>query len=273
MDRIEANDDSGKKWTVLLLAGQRPGVDALAAHFGETYKALIPVADVPMLTRVLETLHTCPEVARIVVLAQEQDPLADAIKAGGGADFFASSGGISSSIAAFLNQREAPFPILVTTADHPLLTPAMVAEFTAKASGDLSIGMVSRKNMLDNFPDAQRTWLKMRDDGWSGTNLFALQSDAVHAALTLWAEAEQDRKKVFKLFLRFGPWLAIRAILRTVTMADALRLAGRKLGLSANLIAMSDPIAAIDVDKVSDHVQAEAILRARINNHRANPTD
>jgi GTP:adenosylcobinamide-phosphate guanylyltransferase len=271
MERIEGNYDGDKAalgtWTALVLAGQRPGIDALAAHFGETYKALIPVAGVPMLTRVLRTLHACPEITRIVVLAQEQAPLADAITAGTKngkrAEFHVSSGGISSSIAAFLNHGDAPYPILVTTADHPLLTPQMVAEFTAKASGDLSIGMVSRTNMLASFPDAQRTWITMRDDGWSGTNLFALQSDAVHPALTLWAEAEQDRKKVFKLFLRFGPWLALRAIFRTVSMADALRLAGRRLGLSASLIAMSDPIAAIDVDKVSDHVQAEAILANR----------
>ena len=263
MDRIETNMGSGKQWTALVLAGQRPGVDALAAHFGEAYKALIPVAGTSMLTRVLRTLQSCPDIARIVVLAQEEAPLADAIQACGGADFYASGGGISSSIAAFLNQDTAPYPILVTTADHPLLTADMVAEFIAKASGDLSIGMVSRQNMLASFPDAQRTWLNMKDDGWSGTNLFALQSDAVHAALALWAEAEQDRKKVFKLFLRFGPWLAVRAILRTVSMAEALRLAGRKLDLSAHLVPMSDPVAAIDVDKIADHEQAEAILNAR----------
>lgn len=267
MDRIEANDTGGKQWTALVLAGQRPGVDALAAHFGETYKALIPVAGTAMLTRVLATLHACPDIARIVVLAQEEAPLADAIAAGAKngkrAEFFASGGGISSSIAAFLNQDAAPYPILVTTADHPLLTPDMVAELIAEASCDLSIGMVSRTNMLARFPDAQRTWLNMKDDGWSGTNLFALQSDAVHAALTLWAEAEQDRKKVLKLFLRFGPYLALRAILRTVTMADALRLAGQKLGLTATLVPLTDPVAAIDVDKVSDHEQAESILRTR----------
>lgn len=267
MERIKGNYDGDKAgrgpWTALVLAGQRPGIDALAAHFGETYKALIPVAGTAMLTRVLQTLHNCPQITRVVVLAQEEAPLKEAIAAGGGADFCVSGGGISTSITAYLNSGGADFPVLVTTADHPLLTEQMVREFTDTASGDLSIGMVSRSNMMASFPNAQRTWLNMRDDGWSGTNLFALQSEAVHAALTLWAEAEQDRKKVFKLFLRFGPWLALRAILRTVTMADAIRLAGRKLGLSATLVPLSDPIAAIDVDKVSDHIQAEAILSAR----------
>ena len=31
-------------WTVLLLAGQRPGTDPLAAAFGQQWKALVPVA-------------------------------------------------------------------------------------------------------------------------------------------------------------------------------------------------------------------------------------
>ena len=251
-------------WTVLLLAGQRPGIDPLAAHFGATYKALLPVAGTPMLTRVLQALHASPDVGRIVVLAQEAEPLTAAITAGGGADFFASNQGISTSILAFLSaESPAPYPVLITTADHPLLTPAMVADFVAAADGDLSVGMVARTTMLARFPDAERTWIRMADDGWSGTNLFALRSDRVHAALTLWAAAEQDRKRVARLFWRFGPWLALRALTRSLTMADALRRAGARLGLDARLVPMADPVAAIDVDKPADHAQAEAILARR----------
>ncbi len=57
-------------WTALVLAGQRPGIDPMAAHFGTEMKALIPVAGELMLNRVLEALLDAPEVARIVVLAQ-----------------------------------------------------------------------------------------------------------------------------------------------------------------------------------------------------------
>jgi hypothetical protein len=139
----------------------------------------------------------------------------------------------------------------------------MLTEFLAQADGDLSVGMVEKAAMLAQFPGARRTWLRFADGHWSGANLFAFRNGKVGAALDLWAAAEQDRKQVWKLFLHFGPWLAIRAITRTIGLRRAFEKAGRRLGLSARLIAMSDPVAAIDVDKLADHALAEAIFASR----------
>jgi GTP:adenosylcobinamide-phosphate guanylyltransferase len=256
--------DMLQRWTAIVLAGQRPGIDALAAHFGMTTKALIPVGGVPMVTRVVETLNACPSIARIVVLTQQPERLIDAVAAGGGAHFSVSSAGISASIAAIAGGDSAPYPVLVTTADHPLLTPEFVEAFLARAGdGDLSIGMVERATMLAAYPDNHRTWLKFADGHWSGANLFALRTPRVSAALALWAEAEQDRKKAWKLFLHFGPWLALRALTRTIGLAAALAQAGIRLGLDARLVPLDDAEAAIDVDKPSDHALAEAILARR----------
>jgi CTP:molybdopterin cytidylyltransferase MocA len=252
------------RWTALVLAGQRPGIDLLASHFGEEWKALVPVSGEAMLTHVVRTLHDVPEIARIIVLGQVPAVLEKAVSVGGGAEIIASQSGISASISAVAGMNDAPWPVLVTTADHPLLTPDMVSAFLAASEGaDLSVGMVEKAPMLAQFPDAKRTWLKFSDGHWSGANLFAMTSDRVRPALALWAEAEQDRKKAWKLFLHFGPWLAIRALTRTIGLGEALAKAGRNLGLSARLVAMADPVAAIDVDKPLDHAQAEAILEAR----------
>ena len=58
-----------------------------------------------------------------------------------------------------------------------------------------------------------------------------------------------------------APWrLASRALTRTIGLRQALKIAGERLGLVATLVPMSDPVAAIDVDKVSDHILAEKIL-------------
>lgn len=253
-----------KGWSAIILAGQRPGVDPLAAYFGEATKALVKVGGEAMVTRVVRTLHACPSVGQIVVLTQQPDVLLEAVAAGGGAQFSVSSAGISASIKAIAGTETAPWPVLVTTADHPLLTPEFVEAFLARATGgDLGVGMVERAILLAAYPDNKRTWLKFRDGHWSGANLFALNGPAVAGALTLWAEAEQDRKKAWKLFLHFGPWLAIRALTRTIGLAAALRQAGRRLGLDARLVALDDAEAAIDVDKPSDHALAELILQRR----------
>jgi hypothetical protein len=82
-------------------------------------------------------------------------------------------------------------------------------------------------------------------------------------ALELWAGAEQDRKKAWRLFLHFGLVLAVRALTRTIGLHQALEKAGKRLGLDARLVSMSDPVAAIDVDKLSDYLLAENILMER----------
>lgn len=251
-------------WTAVVLAGQRPGPDALAVHFGITYKALLPVGGVPMVARVVKTLSAAPSVRRIVILTQAPDAIAPALPKDVPVDFAESGAGISTSILAIAGTDKAPFPIFLTTADHPLLTVGMIEEFLAGIGGaDLGIGMVERATMRAAYPDNKRTWLRFADGHWSGANLFAFSSERVRAALQLWSAAEQDRKTAWKLFLHFGPWLALRALTRTIGLARALENAGKRLGLSASLVPITDAEAAIDVDKPSDHALAEAILKRR----------
>lgn len=251
-------------WTAVVLAGQRPGVDPLASHFGETWKALVSVGGEPMVTRVVRTLSQVREIGRIIVLAQDVRAIEGAVAKGGAAELRASSDGISLSILKLVSAEDVAWPVLVTTADHPLLTPDMVREFLGgTGAADVAIGMVERTTMRAAYPANKRTWLRFSDGAWSGANLFALRSDRAMAALRLWAEAEQDRKTAWKLFLHFGPVLALRALTRTIGLGAALVRAGKRLGLSARLVPLSEAEAAIDVDKPSDHVLAEEILGKR----------
>lgn len=251
-------------WTAIVLAGQRPGRDPLAAAFQETYKALIPVAGVPMLRRVVDTLLAAPEIGRIVVLGQEPAALAPVLPWENSIILRQSGAGISASIAGVAGSEDAPWPVLVTSADHPLLTTEMIADFITGAAGsDVAVAMVERASMDAAYPGNRRTWRHFRGGAYSGANLFALQSDKAQAALTLWAEAEADRKKQLALLLHFGPWLALRAISRTITLEAALAAAGRRLGLMAKAVILPQAEAAIDVDKPSDHILVEQILGAR----------
>ncbi len=253
-----------KNWTAVVLAGQRPGPDILASHFGLEFKAMVLVGGIPMVTRVVATLATTPGIGRIIVLTQEPQSIRAAVDAGGAATILESGSGISTSILSIAGSDAAPWPLLVTTADHPLLTRAMVEEFLDKAAqADVSVGMVDKATMLAAYPDTRRTWLKFSDGHWSGANLFALRNARAEAVLRLWSAAEQDRKKAWKLFMHFGPWLALRALTRTIGLRAALAKAGRRLGLSAQLVALSQAEAAIDVDKPADHAMAEHILNAR----------
>lgn len=255
--------DLQAQWTCIVLAGQRPGPDMLAQHFALERKALVPVRGEPMICHVVRTLHMSPHIGTIIILSQDAEHLRSAVDAAGGAVLVESQNSISLSIKAQAETLGFSSPLLVTTADHPLLTVEMIDEFVRHADGDVAVAMVERQTMLKQFPDAQRTWLRFSDGAWSGANLFALMTQKSSFALELWADAEQDRKKAWRLFLHFGLFLAIRALTRTIGLHQAMERAGKRLGLDAQLVSMSDPVAAIDVDKLSDHVLAEKILTER----------
>lgn len=255
-------------WTAILLAGQRPGVDPLAQAFGEQWKALVRVDGEAMLSRVAKTLLASPGIARVLVVAQQPDILFT-----GDCAWLASeprvataisTSGIAVSVAALGGTDAAPWPVLVTTADHPLLTPAMVeAAIAGVGDADVGVGVVSSRTLLAAYPGNRRTWLKFAGGRWTGANLFALASARAMPALLAWSEVERDRKKALKLIWHFGPILAVRALTRTITLAGALAKAGRKLGARVVPIDLPFAEAGIDVDKPSDHALAERILSAR----------
>jgi len=257
------------RWTAILLAGQRPGVDPLAAHFGQTWKALVAVGGEPMLSRVARTLLACPQIGRIVILAQDPEALLTHpgtrwLERERRVTLMPSQASISNSVAVAAGSLAAPWPVLVTTADHPLLTPAMVDSFLAGVGdADLAAGLVERRTLLAAHPDNRRTWLPFRGGAYSGANLFALTGAVTQNALDLWATVERDRKKGWKLFAAFGPWLLMRTLLRTLTVEAAFAAAGRRLGLVARPVVLPQAEAAIDVDKPADHALAESILSQR----------
>ncbi|WP_066532641.1 NTP transferase domain-containing protein [Erythrobacter sp. CCH5-A1] len=260
--------DASQGWTALVLAGQRPGIDPMAAHFGAEMKALIPVAGELMLNRVLEALLDAPEIARIVVLAQNtlelraHRDLAWAVEEPK-ITFRVSGPTISGSVLGAVEDPAVGLPLLVTTADNVMLTPATVAQFVAgTGAGDVSVAFVERGNLERAVGPNRRTWLTFRDGAFTGANLFALTGPGATNALRFWEKVEADRKSVLRLAAHFGPVLMVRLLLRRMTLTQALVAAGAKLGASVSPVVLPDGRMGVDVDKPEDHALAERLLGA-----------
>ena len=252
------------KISAIVMAGSRPGPDPLLSGTGVSTKALLPVAGQPMLVHVVTALRASPLVGPITILAQNSAELAAEPGLAGLADLcFANSGqGISASLAAALPEGDAP--VLVTTADNVLLTPAMIAEFLAGAEdSDVAVAMVERRVLLARYPESQRTWLKFRGGWWSGANLFRLRGRRVLPLLDFWGRIERDRKKGLKIIAAFGPWLLAGALLRLFTIQQGIARAGLRFGLKATVVPMSEGEACIDADKPADILLIERIMAGR----------
>jgi GTP:adenosylcobinamide-phosphate guanylyltransferase len=251
-------------WTAVVLAGSRPGRDPFPKQFGTDLKPLIPIAGEPMVRRPVAALLGSGDVGRIIVVSQSPKRISAALPEDARVEVRQSQWTIAETIEKLIIGRVADFPLLVTTADHALLDGEMIAEFIAGAEGaDVAIGVVERQSLAARLPQSKRTWLAFRGGAYSGANLFALGSMKSLAALEQWRSVEQDRKKGWRVLLALGPALLLGAVLRLRTIEQSVAAMGRRLGMTARVVVLSNPLACVDVDKPIDHALVEAILAGR----------
>ena len=251
-------------WTALLLAGSRPGKDAFAEAHGVDLKSLIPIGGEPMVARPAAALLASREIGRVRVLAQQPERIAAVLPEDPRLSVEPSDGTIAATLDAILGDPATGYPLLVTTADHALLDEAMIADFCTRASGAaLAIGVVERDALIARLPQTHRTWLRFRAGAYSGANLFAFGGPKAARAVALWRSVEQNRKKGWRMIGALGPLVLIGAVLRLRTLDQTLASVGRRLGLDIRKVEMRNPLAAVDVDKPSDHELVTAILEGR----------
>ena len=246
---------------VLILAGQREGVtDPLCADAGIEWKALLSILGRPMTDYVLEALDASPSLkAPFWVSGLDKNLIRkDLLQS-------PSEGGPASSVVAAAGAG-LPYPFMVTTCDHPLLSSDMVEAFIkgAQDSGvDFALGLASKSVIQPAYPETKRTYLKFKDDSVSGCNLFYVKNKAGLEAVKFWRAAQHDRKKPVKLARRVGFGLLLRYISGQLTIDGAFEYASNKLKVNAKPIMLPFAEAAIDVDKPSDLVLVETILSGR----------
>jgi GTP:adenosylcobinamide-phosphate guanylyltransferase len=252
--------------TAVLLAGSRPGSDPLAAAFGTDLKALVPVGGKPMVRWPVEALLASNRFSEIRVLAQEPERIGEALPANPKLRIEKSAASIAATLEQLCFDNSIQWPLFVTTADHVLLDAGMIDEFCDLGEvADIAIAVVERDNLMKRLPKSQRTWVHFRSGAYSGANMILLSGKRVLPALELWRSVEQDRKKGWALLLAFGPLNLLGALLRLRTIHQTLDSIGRRIGATVEAVDLSDPLAAVDVDKLSDHDLVEELLKERGN--------
>ena len=258
-------------FTALILAGERGGENPVARAAGVAEKCWAPAAGVPMLLRVVESLCHCPAVGRIAVSlrdgATEEAQAALAERTAGRALVLLPSGDSpTASILAAAKTLASPYPLLITTADHPLLGPEMVDHFLqacADLGADVAAAVTPASVIQGAYPETRRTYLKFGDGPRSGANLFALLRPEGLRAVEFWQRVERNRKRPWRLMGAFGLSPLLAYLLGRLTVARAAREASRVFGAKAAIIDLPFAEAAIDVDKPADLALVERILEQR----------
>lgn len=255
----------GETFCALVLAGSRGEEDPVARAAGVEEKCLAPLLGKPMLAWVLESLAASESVERIAVVATRPDLLA-MVCAEHGAALIDAAASPAQSVLEAVEELDSPYPLLIVTGDNPLLTPDRVDSFCTAASAagaDLAAGLTPSTAIRAAFPESRRTYLRFRDEHYSGANLFALTSEAGLAAVSFWRQVERERKKPWKIVAAFGIGSLVAFALNRLTLDEAIARGSRKIGAKAVAIRLQEAEAAVDVDGPADLALAERLLAAR----------
>jgi GTP:adenosylcobinamide-phosphate guanylyltransferase len=252
-----------------VLAGRRAGEDPLARAAGAPHRALLEIEGEPMLVRVVERLLRRRDIESVLINIDEPErieslaPLARP-RNEGRVEILRSQASPSQSVLESLDRgRLADGPILVTTADHALLDDAMLDLFlgaSARSEADLTLGLVSRTTIEARFPEARRTYLRFRDDAYSGANLFLFRRPASRRVAEFWRRVESERKRPWRIARAFGLVNLILFLSRRLTLEAAMARASRVVGAHIEAIRLPFAEAAVDVDKIEDLELVRRIL-------------
>jgi GTP:adenosylcobinamide-phosphate guanylyltransferase len=259
-----------ERFTVLVLAGRRGPADPLAAQSGARHKAMLPLAGVPMLVRVLRTVRAARHVGPVLVSIDDpavlEVPEIAPLGRAGALRRIDCGASPSATVLRCLRDPGTTLPLLVTTADHPLLAPAMVEYFCERAAGqaaDVVVGTVRASVLRARHPGVRRTLIRLRDDGFKGANLFAFMTTAGARAAEFWQRAEEFRKRPWRLVSVFGPVSLALFLARRLDLEGALVRASRAIGARIAAVEMPFADCAIDVDGPADVALALRILAER----------
>jgi len=246
--------------TAVVLAGDRSKRDALVERSGAGAKALLDLGGEPMVLRVLRALGEARAIRRVVLAGPEREVVDRApalVRAGDGAAVEWQPPRVSPSTSAYEVMEEIPAeePVLLTTADHPLLTAEIVDAFARQSlvdDVDVTVGLAPHAVVLEGYPGIRKTVLRFSDGEFCGCNLFAFLTPEGRQIAAFWRKIEQQRKKPLRVIGMLGWWAVIRYRLGLLPLEEALAKLGKRLGLRIRAVVLPYANAAIDVDSIAD---------------------
>ena len=248
----------------LILAGSRGPHDPVAALGKVAHKALTPIAGRPMLAFVLDAVRTVPEVDRIFICIDAETDLRP-VTNGTPFNRIPPASSPAASVIAGLQAIDGDRPLLITTADHPLLTPQIIAYFLAHApkDADLCVGLAEAETITKAFPEGKRTFYRLAGSGYSGCNLFLARRPGAARVADYWRRMEGHRKNPLRLVREIGIGALIRYALGLLSLDGAFRHVSKLTSARISPVILPFAEAATDVDKPSDHALVEGILKRR----------
>lgn len=223
-------------------------------------KGLVPIIGRPIYEYVVEALLRCADINRVCVVmpVEVQGPHFDERVV-----FEVASGSLPQVAKAGFDRLEAGAPVLLLSADIPLITPEAISDFLkrcAKHGADVCYPIVRYGEPERRFPGVKRTYVRLREGRFTGGNIILMNPVVVLANMELMEDIYEARKSPFKLFQMLGFGFLLKFILGMLTIDQVAGRIAQILRASCAAVETPHIEIGIDVDKESDLRLAEEVL-------------
>ena len=255
--------------SILILAGRRPGaVDVLAEAYGVVDKCLVPVAGRPMIAHVLASA-AATDATRIFVSSHHEglaDDLGDVIveQLGERLTLVPAADNLADSVLAVA--EIAQFPLLITTADNCLLSPATIVEIGAEAlrlGAEAGVALARREDVLAAHPEGQRRFYEFSDVAVSNCNAYWIGNRSALKAAEAFRGGGQFVKKPLRVMQAFGLINLLRFRFGLGPIHHIFRRISLHLKVEVAALIVCDGATAVDVDNERSLRATEAIMAKR----------
>ena len=166
---------------LIILAGRRDRRDAFLHMHNVDSKGLIPMNGQPLISYVMDAAQNA-DICRSIVIIGETDLFIDFMLTEGRENIHLVEpedtivDSLEKAFAFLAKHYEDDFkPVLVTTADHPLLNAGILTDFytqSVQSQAEATFGFTFLHDVLRSYPKTMRTKLAFKDGMISGCNLF-----------------------------------------------------------------------------------------------------
>lgn len=253
---------------LIVLAGQAHGTtDRLAERFEVSHRCLIPLAGKPLVAHVLQTAAEHPAITSLAVCIEREafDPVWDMLTrlpGRGSVALVPAKDDLAESVRSAAEGWDGP--LLVTTADHALLSPQSIDAVLAALDGAHVIFTLAPREAVEAIhPSHRHRLIRLREDEYVPCDLYGLSSsDHLDAADVFRGRRSTDRfaSRVLRAAGLIGLlllWLGLE------TLPGAIDRISRRLRLKVRAVVLEDGRQAFDVDDEVSHAIVRDLIESR----------
>lgn len=245
----------------LVLAGKSKDIIG-----SENSKAVIKINGKPMISYVINALKTSEVIGKIAVIGDIEELENTGII---GVDkIIEDRGSIIENVLAGIEYFRDDTRVLITTCDIPLLTGEAVKDFVTKSmrtQADLCYPIIDKRINEMKYPDAKRTYARLREGKYTGGNMFIVKPTIVTRCVEIAKQMIQYRKNPIKMSRVLGFRFLFKFMLGKLTIHNAEKRVAHILNIYPKAIITTYPEIGNDVDKPEDIEMAKKYLRKSAN--------